>query len=63
MLTFIRDYFRAKCPEFVKSENFVFGADEKTLKERIGSFGDFNRPADGPPATLAPFGEIGRAHV
>lgn len=41
MLTFIRDYFRAKCPEFVRSENFVFGADEKTLKERIGSFGDY----------------------
>lgn len=41
MLTAIRDYFKAKCPEFVKPENFVFGADEKTLKERIGSFGDY----------------------
>lgn len=41
MLTIIRDYFRAKCPDFVEPGNFVFGADEKTLKERIGTFGDF----------------------
>ncbi|WP_297627038.1 hypothetical protein [uncultured Rikenella sp.] len=41
MLTTIRDYFKAKCPAFVSPENFVFGADEKTLKERIGTFGDY----------------------
>lgn len=41
MLTIIRDYFKAKCPTFVDPANFVFGADEKTLKERIGTFGDY----------------------
>lgn len=41
MLTTIRDYFKAKCLAFVSPENFVFGADEKTLKERIGTFGDY----------------------
>lgn len=41
MLTTIRDYFKTKCPDFVDPGNFVFGADEKTLKERIGSFGDY----------------------
>lgn len=41
MLKIIRDYFWAKCPAFVSPENFVFGADEKTLKERISTFGDY----------------------
>lgn len=35
MLATIRAYFKAKHPEFVDQDNFIFGADESTLKSRI----------------------------
>lgn len=41
MLRTIRDYFKSKCSTFVNPGNFVFGADEKTLKVQIGTFGDY----------------------